>query len=83
LTHATTSEELQQAFTDHLAQTKEQVARLEQAFEILGVSARGPMCKGTEGLIEEGESIMEEDIDADVLDGGGVGRACRTGRDGS
>ncbi len=72
-----TSEELQQAFTDHLAQTKEHVARLEQAFEILGVSARGPMCKGMEGLIEEGKSIMEEDIDADVLDVGLISAAKR------
>jgi ferritin-like metal-binding protein YciE len=71
------SEELQQAFTDHLEQTREHVARLEQAFEMLGVGARGPKCKGMEGLIEEGKDIMDEDIDADVLDIGLISAAKR------
>ncbi len=74
--HAT-SAELQLAFTTHLAETKEHVARLEQAFEILGVGARGPKCKGMEGLLEEGKSIMEEDIDPDVLDAGLLSAAKR------
>ncbi len=74
---AATSEELQEAFANHLEQTKEHVARLEQAFEILGVGARGPKCKGMEGLLEEGKSIMEEDIDADVLDVGLISAAKR------
>jgi ferritin-like metal-binding protein YciE len=43
-----TSDELRQAFSEHLEQTKEHVVRLEQAFSILGVSARGPKCKGEE-----------------------------------
>jgi len=72
-----TSEELQQAFTDHLEQTREHVARLEQAFEILGVAARGPKCKGMEGLLEEGKDIMEEDIDPEVLDVGLISAAKR------
>lgn len=72
-----TSEELRQAFADHLEQTKEHVARLEQAFGILGLAARGPKCKGMEGLIEEGKSIMEEDIDAEVLDVGLISAAKR------
>ncbi len=72
-----TSEELQEAFTDHLEQTKEHVARLEEAFSILGVGARGPKCKGMEGLIEEGKSIMEEEIDPDVLDAGLISAAKR------
>jgi len=72
-----TSEELRQAFSEHLDQTKEHVARLEQAFSILGASARGPKCKGMEGLLEEGKSIMEEDIDPDVLDVGLISAAQR------
>lgn len=73
----TTSEELQQAFTHHLEETKEHVTRLEQAFELLDVSARGPKCKGMEGLIDEGKSLMDEDIDPDVLDAGLIGAAQR------
>lgn len=72
-----TSDELRQAFSEHLEQTKEHVVRLEQAFSILGVSARGPKCKGMEGLLEEGKSIMEEDIDPDVLDAGLISAAQR------
>src|ERR1700761_1589500 len=33
---AATSDELRNAFTEHLEQTKEHVARLEQVFELLG-----------------------------------------------
>ena len=72
-----TSEELQQALTDHLEQTKEHVARLEQVFEILGVSARGVKCKGMEGLLEEGKELLEEDIDPEVLDAGIISAAQR------
>jgi len=71
------SEELRQAFSDHLEQTKEHVTRLEQVFSILGASARGLKCKGKEGLLEEGRSIMEEDIDPAVLDAGLIGAAQR------
>jgi ferritin-like metal-binding protein YciE len=36
---------------------------------LLGLfSSGGKKCKGTEGLIKEGESIMSEDIDPDVMD---------------
>ncbi len=72
-----TSDELKQAFSDHLEATKEHVERLEQVFSILGASSRGPKCKGMEGLLEEGKSIMEEDIDPDVLDAGLISAAQR------
>jgi ferritin-like metal-binding protein YciE len=72
-----TSEELQVAFTTHLEQTKEHVVRLEQAFETLGVSARGMKCKGMEGLIEESKSLLDEDIDPEVLDAGLIAAAQR------
>lgn len=65
-----TSEELQAALSTHLNETQEHVARLEQAFEALGVSSRGMKCKGMEGLIEEGKELFEEDVDPEVLDAG-------------
>jgi len=77
MTKTAMSEELRQAFSDHLEQTKEHVSRLEQVFSILGVSARGPKCRGMEGLLEEGKSIMEEDIDPEVLDAGLISAAQR------
>ena len=38
---AATSEELQNAFTDHLETTKEHVSRLEKVFELLGEQRKG------------------------------------------
>ena len=60
---AATSEELATAFADHLAVTQEQVARLEQVFEMLGEKARGKKCEGMEGLVKEGESVIEDTED--------------------
>lgn len=57
---AATSEELQQAFDDHLAMTKEQITRLEQVFESLGKKAKAKKCEAIEGIIAEGESIIED-----------------------
>lgn len=72
-----TSQELRQALLDHLGQTEEHVTRLENAFDLLGVSGRGQKCKGMEGLIEEGKSLFDEDIDNDVLDAGIIAAAQR------
>ena len=57
---AATSPELQQAFEDHRAMTLEQVARLEQVFELLGEKAKGKKCEAIEGITKEGEGIIEE-----------------------
>lgn len=57
---AATSEELATAFADHLAVTQEQVTKLEQVFEMLGEKARGKKCEGMEGLVKEGESVIED-----------------------
>ena len=57
---AATSEELQAAFADHLEVTKEHIARLEQAFELLGKKAQAKKCEAMEGITKEGEGIIEE-----------------------
>ena len=49
---AATSEELKQALQDHLTVTEEQVARLEQVFEILGKRPQAKKCEAMEGLPE-------------------------------
>jgi Mn-containing catalase len=51
---------LQQAFETHLEQTKGHVERLKEAFALVGAQARGKTCKGMQGLIAEGEEVMEE-----------------------
>ena len=69
--------ELRAAFEDHLAVTEEQVTRLETIFDDLGLPARGKKCKGMEGLLEEGQEMMEEDADPDVLDAAMISSAQR------
>jgi ferritin-like metal-binding protein YciE len=61
LAKACESEDLAEAFTEHLQETQEQVERLEQVFEALGVPAKGKPCKGMKGLIEEGAEHAEGD----------------------
>lgn len=60
---AASSDELRQAFEDHLTQTEEHVARLEKVFELLGMKAQAKKCDAMEGLVEEGKSIIEDTED--------------------
>ena len=57
---AATSAELQEAFATHTEQTREHVTRLERVFELLEQKAQGKKCEAMEGLVEEGESIIED-----------------------
>ncbi len=65
-----TSETLAAAITDHLAVTEEQIVRLERAFEILGKKAVAKKCEAMDGLIKEGQEIMEETEAGPVRDAG-------------
>ena len=51
---------LKQAFQKHLDETKGQVERLKQAFELLGAKAKAKQCHGMQGLLEEGMETIEE-----------------------
>ncbi|MBA2331127.1 MAG: ferritin-like domain-containing protein [Flavisolibacter sp.] len=57
---ATTNEELAAAFETHLGETEEQIARLEEVFEMMEVPARAKKCEGMEGLVKEGQQMIEE-----------------------
>lgn len=65
-----TSENLISAINDHLAVTEEQVKRLEEVFSLIGEKAAAKKCDAMEGLIKEGESIMEETEVGPVRDAG-------------
>jgi ferritin-like metal-binding protein YciE len=67
--------ELQRAFQDHLKQTEGHVERIERIFSELGGSPRGKKCVGMEGLIEEGNELLQEDAEPDVLDAGLIAAA--------
>ena len=71
------SDELKQAFEDHLEQTKGHVDRLEEIFEALGAKPTGKTCKAMKGLIEEGSEILDEDGEDSVLDAALIGAAQR------
>lgn len=51
--------ELKQAFERHTMETEEQCRRIEQAAQILGFKPTGMVCKGMQGLVEEGKEHME------------------------
>jgi ferritin-like metal-binding protein YciE len=65
-----TSKDLQQAFTDHLDETKGQVKRLDQIFKLLGKKAQGKECHALKGLVQETEELIEEANAGPVLDAG-------------
>lgn len=65
-----TSEDLINTINDHLTVTEEQVSRLEQVFDLIGEKASAKKCEAMEGLIKEGESIMEETQQGPVRDAG-------------
>ena len=62
------SQELKAAFEEHRLQTEGQVERLEQAFRLLGMPAKGRKCEGMAGLLEEARRVMELDAEPAVLD---------------
>ena len=57
---ASTSDELNKAFNDHLETTRGHVTRLEEAFELLGEKAQAKKCEAMAGLTKEGDSIIED-----------------------
>ena len=64
------NDELREAFEQHLEETENHVARLDQVFESLGESMKRKKCKGMEGLIEEGEEVISEQKNSNALDAG-------------
>jgi ferritin-like metal-binding protein YciE len=65
---AASSEQLRQAFEEHLEETRNQVQRLEQVFEGLDTRSRGKPCEAMRGLVKEASETMEEIKNPQVLD---------------
>jgi ferritin-like metal-binding protein YciE len=74
---AATNADLKAGFEEHLEQTKEHVARLDDIAEVLGQKLGGHKCKAMEGLIEEGADLISEDAEDSVRDAGLIGAAQR------
>lgn len=60
LKNAATSPDLAMAFEDHLQVTQNQIGRLEQIFQLLNKDPEAKKCEGMEGLLKEGESVIED-----------------------
>ena len=72
---AASNRELKSALEEHLEITKRQVEKLEEIFRGLGRPATGKTCKGMAGVLEEGQEVLEEDFEPDVLDAGIIAAA--------
>ncbi len=57
---AATSQELANAFEEHLAVTEGQIGRIEEVFEILEMTPRAKKCEAMEGLVKEAQEVIEE-----------------------
>jgi len=67
---AANSDQLRQAFEKHHQETEGQIERLEQIFELIDKPARGKKCDAIEGILDEGNEIMDEYKGAPALDAG-------------
>jgi ferritin-like metal-binding protein YciE len=74
---AATNPKLVAGFKTHLAETKEHATRLEKILKSHDEIARGPKCKGMEGVIKEGAEMIEEDAEDEVRDAGLISAAQR------
>ncbi|MBO3759222.1 ferritin-like domain-containing protein [Ciceribacter sp. L1K22] len=70
MARAAQDQKLKDAFTKHKDETEGQIERLQQVFDIIGKRARAKTCAAIEGIVEEGEEIMEEFKGTAALDAG-------------
>jgi len=68
---------LKEAFSSHLKETQQQVTRLEEIGQMLGIKVTGKKCMGMEGVIKEGAEALEEEGDDTILDIGIIGAGSR------
>jgi ferritin-like metal-binding protein YciE len=74
---AASTPQLQQAFEEHLQQTRTHVERLDRVFEQFGAKPKGKTCKAMQGLITEGDEMIKEKADPAVRDAGLISAAQR------
>jgi ferritin-like metal-binding protein YciE len=65
-----TSADLKQALQHHLDETNNQVSRLEKVFGLLEMEAEAKPCAAMQGILKEGNEIMEETAAGYVRDAG-------------
>ena len=75
MARAASSPELKAAFEKHKDETEAQIERLQQVFELLGKRAQGKTCDAIEGILAEGEEIIESFKGTPALDAGLISSA--------
>lgn len=65
---AASNPQLKKGFEKHLEETEEHKKRLEQLAEDEGIEIEDLTCRGMEGVIEEGQEMLEMDAEPEVLD---------------
>jgi ferritin-like metal-binding protein YciE len=67
--------QLKQGLQSHLAETRNQVTRLEQVFKMHGESPKAVTCPAIDGILQEAQEIMGDASDAEVLDAAALAAA--------
>lgn len=67
--------DLKEALTNHLNETKHQVARLEKVFSLLDLPCKQKLCRGMEGILKEGAELIFHKTPSIVLDAVIIGAA--------
>ena len=68
---------LKTAFQEHLTQTEDHADRLKTIIEQLGEKPTGKLCKGMQGVLEEGAEALEESKDPHIRDAAIIAAAQR------
>ena len=77
MAESASSPELRKAIEHHLDETRGHVHRLEKVFDTLGASISSEHCEAMEGLVGEGEEIIEAEGDGSAKDAALIGAAQR------
>ena len=72
---ATKSDQFREAMEAHRTETEGQIQRLEQVFEMVGKRPQGKTCEAMQGILAEGEEVMEDFADSEALDAGMIAAA--------
>jgi ferritin-like metal-binding protein YciE len=75
LARAATNSDLSAAFMTHLEETRGQIERIDQVVESCGIRLKRIKCVAMEGLVEEGQELIDEVERGPVLDAGLIGAA--------
>ncbi len=69
---AATTDQVRNAFQQHLEETRNQVTRLERIFESIGVEADDKTCNAIDGLADDGDEVISSTDDGSLTRDAGL-----------